>query len=180
MRWNEEKTEGTDLAAARGILLSMTETVAPTPKNAEQLLGQCAGHYRHKRWIMHLAAELELDLSNELYNNALQIYFDIKHAGLDWGYISRGWDEPGFRIGQLIEIPAQHEMDFRRKSNTIVRNVATRGIALSIDPDVNRQTIALHLTINIFDEGFNPPVLRESLKNLAEATQQIRGVLPCN
>jgi hypothetical protein len=154
--------------------------MAANPAEAEQMLQQCAGYYHNQRLIQRCANELGLELAGGTANATLQVYYDIQRNGGDWGYISRGWDEPGFRIGQALDVPNDKLPEFRRHSERIIRNLAARGIVITIESMPEPAQAQLHLTLNLPDAGFNQNMLLESLANLFEATQQIKETIPCN
>ena len=180
MRWNEEQAERPTRATMRGALLSTVEKMAANPAEAEQMMQQCAGYYHNHRLLWHCAEKLGLELTRGTASAELQVYYDIQRNGGDWGYISRGWDEPGFRIGQVLDIHSDKLPEFRQHSERIIRNLATRGIAITIEPEQGATPFQIHLTLNLPDAGFNPNMLLDLLTNLFEVTQQIKKTIPCD
>ena len=179
MRLNEEQPEKPSPAAIRGVLLETVEKLATDSTEAEQLLLQCAGYYHNHRLIHRYAGELGLELTRGTANASLQVYYDIQRHGGDWGYISRGWEEPGFRLGQVLKVPNDRLPELRRCSEGIIRALAARGIAITIEPDQATNTHDLQLTTNISDAGFNPEALLHSLQIMFDSVQQIRRTVPC-
>jgi hypothetical protein len=180
MRWKEQQPERPPPAVIRGTLLGSVEKMAANPAEAEQLLLQCAGYYHNQRMIQRFAKELDLELVQGNANAELQVYYDIQRNGGDWGYISRGWDEPGFRVGQVLDVPNNKLPDFLRYSESIIRDLAARGIVITIESKHEAALTHLHLTLNLPDAGLDPNVLLELLTNLFEVTRQIKKTIPCD
>ena len=180
MRMNEDQPGRPTPAAIRGALLDAAQKMAANPAEAEQLLQQCAGYYHNNRLIQRCADELGLELTNGAANAALQVYYDIQRNGGDWGYLSRGWEEPGFRVGQVLDVPNDKLPEFRQHAERIIRDLAARGIAITIEAEPEGAPSQLHLTVNLPAAGFNPNMLLDSLTNLFEATRTIRKAIPCD
>lgn len=60
---------------------------------------------RNTRLIEEIAKACKLKLSGFLVNDALELYYDLKRGREEMGYISKGWEDPGFRLGDLITVP---------------------------------------------------------------------------
>ena len=180
MRLNEEQAERPTPAVMRSALLGTVEKMAANPAEAEQMLQQCVDYYHNQRLIQRCANELGLELARGTANATLQVYYDIQRNGGDWGYISRGWDEPGFRVGQALDVPNDKLPEFRSHSERIIQALAARGIVITIESKHEAALTQLHLTLNLPDAGFNPNTLIDSLTNLFEATQQIKETIPCD
>jgi len=179
MRMNEEQPERLPPDEIREVMLETVKLLGIGTDEAEQLLLQCVRYFHNHRLVHHYAKELGLELGHGIANAALQVYYDIHRHGGDWGYISRGWDEPGFRIGQVLTVPNIHLSEFRRRSEHLIRNSATRGITITIESEQHTARFELHLTLNILDGGFNPGTLMDSLENLFAFTQHLGKIIPC-
>ena len=64
-------------------------------------LSQCVVHIRNRKIVEGIARECGLTPARFLANEALELYYDIKRGRHEMGYISKGWEDPGFRIGDL-------------------------------------------------------------------------------
>src|SRR3972149_11231655 len=83
-------------------VLRNTRTTAEDDLTA---LLQCAAHIRNRIVVEQTAKECGLRLSGFRTNDDLELYYDLKQGRHDVGYISKGWDDPGFRVGDLVEVP---------------------------------------------------------------------------
>ncbi|MFI5342037.1 MAG: hypothetical protein ACHQ7N_19640 [Candidatus Methylomirabilales bacterium] len=67
-------------------------------------LSQCAAHIRNRMIVEGIARDCGLTLARFLTNDDLELYYAIRRGRHDMGYIAKGWEDPGFRIGDLVEI----------------------------------------------------------------------------
>jgi hypothetical protein len=141
-----------------------------------EALSQCEAHIRNRTIIGGIARECGLILAGFLTNGTLELYYDIKRGRHDLGYISKGWEDPGFRIGDLVEID-QWEADIL-KANTphIIRFCATNGIAMTVQESPT--TVALHLDGVIYSEGFNRDTFLKTLDTLNACAEEIHTLIP--
>src|SRR5450830_1026562 len=65
--------------------------------------GQCASHIRNRIEVDRLIKECGLQSDRLGANDALELYCDLIRDHRDIGYISKGWADPGFRIGEVIK-----------------------------------------------------------------------------
>jgi hypothetical protein len=97
-----------------------------------EALSQCAAHIRNRMIVEGIARECGLSLAGFLTNEALELYYDIKRGRHDLGYISKGWEDPGFRIGDTVEIDPWRADGFKARATEIARFCATHGIAMTL------------------------------------------------
>jgi hypothetical protein len=71
-------------------------------EDALKALSQSEAHIRNRMMVEKISKECGLKLSGFLANDELELYNDLKRGRHDMGYISKGWEDPGFRIGDLI------------------------------------------------------------------------------
>lgn len=63
---------------------------------ALEALSQCQAYIINRLLVESTAKECGLKLSGFLANDVLELYYDLKQGRHDVGYISKGWDDPGF------------------------------------------------------------------------------------
>jgi hypothetical protein len=141
-----------------------------------EALSQCEAQVRNRCIVANIARECGLALAGFLTNDALELYYDIKRGRHDLGYISKGWEDPGFRIGDLVEID-QWEADIL-KANTpyIIRFCATNGIAMTVQETPT--TITIQLDGVIYSEGFNRDTFLKTLETLNDCVEKIHTLIP--
>lgn len=82
-------------------------------------------------FIEQTAKECNLKLSGFLTNDDLELYYDLKQGCHDVGYISKGWDDPGFRVGDIIEVSKSSIPTLKDRTYALSTFSATRGVALA-------------------------------------------------
>jgi hypothetical protein len=101
----------------------------------------------------------------------LEVYFDIIRGEQDVGFISKGWTDPGFRIGELVTVPEGYPED--AEPPEYLRDFcATNGVALTrsrISDDTDWM-----LEYVIYSSGFNAEMLRESLATFVECSERVK------
>jgi hypothetical protein len=141
-----------------------------------EALSQCAAHIRDRRIIGGIAGECGLTLTGFRSNGDLELYYDIKRGHHDLGYIAKGWQDPGFRIGDLVEIGWWDKDILTANTAQIMRHCATNGIAMTIKH--GQLTIELQLDGVIYSEGFNYATFLQTLDSLDACVGKIHALVP--
>jgi hypothetical protein len=131
--------------------------------------GRCA---QAKAKLLCVAQELGLQLTNESSDEHLCFYFDAVRDGNDIACLSRGWDDPGVRMSEQIEIPASlgNPLWFER----LIDFSATNGVAVTCSYENNIMTISLESVL--YDEGLNSATLENALNALADCKIQLQRI----
>lgn len=137
-----------------------------SPELALNVLAQCQSHVRNRIIIEGIGKECGVTLSGFRTNERLELYYDLKQGRHDAGYISKGWDEPGFRIGEIVEVPTWNNADMKEHLYTLLTFCATRGTMVTIEE--KEDSIELHLDSVIYSEGMNRRVFEQVLHYLQE------------
>ena len=160
----------------RDSIFSLLRDTATTADEDLAALSQCAAHIRNRRIIGDIARECGLTLAGFLTNDALELYYDIKRGRHDLGYIAKGWEDPGFRIGDLMGI-GWWDADVVKANTTQIMHVcATNGIGITIQE--RPLTIELQLDGVIYSNGFNRETLRQTLDSLNACVGKIESLIP--
>jgi len=174
-----EEDEGQPSNETHVLLVRAATEWTDSEDNAEKLLRQCADYFRNKRLLRRYIRERGLTLANEDTTEKLQIYFEITFEKETLAFISRGWDESGFRLGQVLNISKSHELELRKHPKEISHFLASNGVAITADEDEAKGLHYLNLTINIPDAGFNRETLLDALTVLTACVTRIKGIIPC-
>ena len=137
----------------------------------------------HKERLQHdricavkkCADELELTLLGFLTNEALELYYNVYKDNDPVCYISKGWGDPGFRIGELIEIDRSIP-DFKEKFCHIFKICSSNLVSINVS-HAKSDKVELNLAIGVYEKGFNGEVLREALDSLQGSLRQIRPLV---
>lgn len=136
---------------------------------------QCQSHVRNRIMIEGLAKECGVALSGFVTNEHLELYYDLKQGRHDGGYVTKGWDEPGFRIGDLVAVPKWNNADMKEHLYALLTFCATRGVAVTIDE--KESLIELHLDSVIYSEGLNKRVFEQALHHLQECVEKAHELI---
>jgi hypothetical protein len=139
-------------------------------------LSQCAAQIRNRGLVGNIARECGLTLVGFLANDTLELYYDLKRGRHNLGFISKGWEDPGFRIGDLVEIGGWDRDVVKAASRQIMRVCATQGIGLTIQEAPT--TIALQLDGVLYSEGFNRDTFLKTLESLNVCVENIHSLIP--
>ena len=157
-------------------ILAMLNGSTTTVTEDLDALAQCVAHIRNRTIIGDIARECGLTLAGFLTNDALEVYYDIRRGRHDMGYFSKGWEDPGFRIGDLVEIDPWEADILKANTPHIIRFCATNGIAMTVQETPT--TITIQLDGVIYSEGFNRDTFEKTLDSLNACVGKIHSLIP--
>ena len=135
-------------------------------------LSQCQSHILSRMATEEIARECGLKLARYTSNQDLEFYYDIHKGRHCVGYISKGWKDPGFRIGDVIRIPERKAGLFQVNAYHILRFCAVRGITMTVEE--TKDAIEVHMDGVIYSDGFNKNTFTKTLETLNECVEKIR------
>ena len=125
---------------------------------------------------------LPIYLERFLSSERLELYFDILKKDKSVGYISKGWADPGFRIGEYFEMD-KDDPSFKEKFFKVFRACSTNLVSVGVLEKIPGVP-GISLEIGIYKDGFNEKVLKEAVDTLEETMDKIRqaldGSVACN
>lgn len=139
------------------------------------ILSQCTAQVRNATVVKRIARECDLTLSGFRSDTTLELYFDISRGEREMGYIAKGWDDPGFRIGDLIEVTRSKTATLLTNAFQVMKVCATNGIGISIHETADSTELALDGVI--YSEGFNRETFMKTLDTLRECVKQVRALV---
>lgn len=116
--------------------------------------------------------KLNLELKSFNSNDNLELYFDICRNGCDICYIYKGWDDPGFRIGEVIDLD-KCAPDFKERFYEIFRICSSRLITIGLQKQ-GKESFSIVLEIGIYKSGFNAKVFKEVIEEFEDALVEIK------
>jgi hypothetical protein len=162
-------------SALRSRILSVLAENNASVEQALKTLSQCAMQIRNKQLIEDIAKACKMELSGFLSGEVLELYYEVMRARQPMGYISKGWEDPGFRIGDLIEIPKSKAARFKATVRQIRKLCATNGIGITVEK--TKDSIEIHMDGVIYSEGFNQETFRKTLETLHECVENVREMI---
>jgi hypothetical protein len=160
----------------REAVLKLLANYDISPQVAKRALSECPIFLQHVNRVRTLADQLDLDLSGFRSNDDQELYFDLVHRGRDLGFVYRGWDDPGFGIGEMILVTAHKTPSFMMRADVALRMLATRGIGVTATPDGNGSHW-LGMTSVLYADGLNASTLAHALNTMTECTARVRAML---
>lgn len=142
---------------------------APAPAILKAL-EQCHAHIQDRLVVEAALRECGLRPTGFGTDRVLEIYYDIAHGRREIGYISKGWDEPGFRVGNIVEISRWKAANLKEHVLGLLKYCATRGVALTVQ-EHDDDSASLEMDSVIYAEGFNPEVLSKALATITQCTE---------
>ena len=130
-------------------------------------LTQCLAQFQNQKLIEQALAACKLQPSGFLTNEHLELYFNIAKGKHDVGYISKGWEDPGFRVANILVVPKSKIETEKQKVPMLMKFCATRGIAVTADPNEDGD-IEFQMDSVIYSDGFNKRVFSQVLECLAD------------
>jgi|CXWL01.1.fsa_nt_gi hypothetical protein len=142
---------------------------------ALKALTQCQTHIRNRIVIEEIGKECGVTLSGFRAGEHLELCYDMKRGRHDVGCISKGWNEPGFRVGDIIEVPKWNNADMKEHLYVLLTYCATRGVAVTIEEA--EHSIELQLDSVIYSEGLNKQVFEQVLQYLQECVEKAHELI---
>lgn len=143
---------------------------------ALKALTQCQSHVRNRIMIQSVGKECGVTLSGFRTGEYLELYYDLKQGGHDVGCIAKGWDDPGFRIGDIVKVPKWKIADMKEHVYALLQFCATRGVIVTIEE--NDTFIEIQLDSVIYLEGMNKRVFEQVLHYLQECVEKAHELIP--
>ena len=179
MRSNRMLPAAASPAEIRSRLLDTAEKLTARREDADQILLQCADYFHNRHLLQCYVQEVGLTLVNGHTDDELQIYYEIQWNGDTIGFISKGWEESFYRLGQILRVSEDKLPELKQHSKEISAFLAMNGIAITSDRDEKTAAHYMHLTINIPNAGFNKDTLSQAVETMTACVYKIKGIIPC-
>jgi len=164
-----------DLHTFRVQLLVSLSSAGLSLDQSSQILQQCYSLLKNRKLVEDVARELGLNLSGFEMNQDLELYYDVLKDDKDLGFISKGWGEPGFRVGNIITLQKKSAVTFEKKKNEFLEFCATRGVACY--DHLIEGGVEVVLLDNVYEEGFNASVFSQMLQVIGECEEKLWTML---
>jgi hypothetical protein len=173
MAKSRPSNKGEELRKQIFALLNKKKASADTALKA---LTQCQSHVRNRIMIEGVGKECGVTLSGFRTGEHLELYYDLKQGRHDVGCIAKGWDDPGFRIGDIVKVPKWKIADMKEHVYALLQFCATRGVIVTIEE--KGTFIEIQLDSVIYLEGMNKRVFEQVLHYLQECVEKAHELIP--
>ncbi|NLB54638.1 MAG: hypothetical protein GX811_02515 [Lentisphaerae bacterium] len=132
-------------------------------------LAQCQAHIQNRMIVEQTLKECGFRPTGFNANEHLELYYDIAQGKNEVGYISKGWDDPGFRVGDVIEVSKWKITALKEHAYTLLKYCATRGVVMTVEEN-DDDSVMLQMDSVIYSDGFNKKVFAQVIHYLNECT----------
>ena len=156
-------------------IIAMVEERGIPADRASVILSQCKAFVTDQLLVAQTAQEAGYRLTDFKTDDQFELSFNIKSGKYDVGFISKGWDAPGFRIGETLLVRSDQLSLFRAKADELMNLCARNGVALS----GTRCAEGLELAFDavIFQEGLNSKTFGDTAEAVSECVDLAAGIL---
>lgn len=143
---------------------------------AIEALCHCVEAIRDAHRLGAIAAEIGVHVKGPLSNEHMALYWEISRDGRPMGFIYRGWNDPGFGIGECLQIPAQDMPLLMAQWSRTTSFLASNGVVhtKTTMPDGG---CWLNMTTPIYADGFSAGTLKAALTTMTECVEMVRSLV---
>jgi hypothetical protein len=136
-------------------------------------LDQCRAQLENRTLVEGALLISGYELSDFSWNDQLELYFDIERTGEEVGFISKGWTDPGFRVGEVVIIPAERIDNFTARAEDVHDFCSANGFACTVTLTPEHCEVLIECVI--YCTGFDGRTLSQSLAALAKCSRVANG-----
>lgn len=125
--------------------------------------------------VKHCVKDIGLSVKGYISNDMLELYFDVYKNNKSICYISKGWQDPGFRVGEFIKID-KTVSGFKEKFYEIFQICSKDLISVSVS-ETRDKSVGMSLEIGIYSDGLNAKVLKNATETLEQVLNNISKIL---
>lgn len=125
--------------------------------------------------VKNCARKSKLKLKKFITDEQLEVYFDVYRREKNICFLAKGWDDPGFRIGEIIKLD-KNNPDFKRNFYRTFEICSKDLISLGFFKQ-NKDYLWISLGVGIYYDGFNEKVLKDAAATLKSAADKIKTFL---
>ena len=122
--------------------------------------------------VKDCARKSKLKLKKFITDEELEVYFDVYRRDKNICFLAKSWDDPGFRIGEIIKLD-KNSADFKKNFYRVFTICSKELISLGFFKQ-NKDYLWLNLGVGIYYDGFNEKVLKEAAAAFKSAADKIR------
>ncbi len=159
----------------RDQLLTLLQESTTSVEEDVRALSECLAQVKNRRILEEIVGACGLTLAGSLANDSLELYYDVKRGRHSMGYIAKGWADPGFRIGDVIEIDSWEAEAFHSHLAELLKFCAVRGIAMTATKA--RTGTEVHMDGVIYSAGFNAETFQQTIESLNECVDKVETLI---
>lgn len=125
--------------------------------------------------VKDCARKSKLKLKKFITDEYLEVYFDVYVRNKNLCFLAKGWDDPGFRVGEIIKLDKNNPL-FKRNFYRAFEICSEELISLGFFKQ-NKDYLWISLGVGIYYDGFNEKVFKDAAVTLKNAADKIREFL---
>src|SRR3989338_6015839 len=125
--------------------------------------------------VKRCVKDIGLAVNGFVSNDVLELYFDVYKNNKSICYISKGWQDPGFRVGEFIEID-KTVSSFKEKFYKIFQICSKDLISVSVS-ETRGESVGMSLEMGIYSDELNANVLKNATETLEQVFKNISTIL---
>ncbi len=141
-----------------------------------ELLDHTLKQYKDIQLVKTCAIKADLTPTDFVYDDRIELDFNLFYKDDYLCYIYKTWKDPGFRIGRDLLLDKTIP-DFKQKFLRIVKICTSNFISFEPVENEDKDQAKMILEIGIYGDGFNEKVLRNAVETLEESIKKIKAVL---
>ena len=157
----------------RAALIAALDTSDLGRGSQMKTLDQCRAQLENRTLVESALLISGHEGANFSWNDQLELYYDIKRDGEQLGFISKGWTDPGFRVGEVVMIPAEDIANFTARAEGVHDLCSTNGFACTVTMTPDHCEVLIECVI--YCTGFDGRTLSQSLAALAKCSRAALG-----
>ncbi len=155
--------------ALASVILGVIDSVNPSRGVTLGALSYCRNQLKNRTIVETAVLVAGCTTSSFLWNENLELYYDITKNCDDVAFISKGWDDPGFRLGDFVIVSGKG-LD---RLDEVRRFCTTNGIVMSFQENEESDCEVL-LEQVIYSTGFDGRTFAQALSTLMKCSDKLK------
>lgn len=156
--------------ALASVILRAIDQADPPRGVALSALSYCRNQFENRVKVTTAVTVSGCTATSFLWNENLEIYCDIERDGEGVAFISKGWDEPGFRLGEIVTVSGGKA----GRLDDAKRFCDANGVVMSVQVnEASDYEVALEQVI--YSTGFDGRTFAQALSALIKCSEKLKN-----
>ena len=155
----------------RNGILAIVNKKGKTLDEVIRALTEAKSFFIDRMQIERIAKESGIKTVDFITTEHLELFYNLMKGRQDIGYVSKGWSDPGFRMGNILKIPEIRRAALQKSIMKIMNLCALSGFAVTIVDKPGYTQLVLDAVV--YMEGMNSTVFVKICENLCECVEKI-------
>lgn len=155
--------------ALASVILRTIDKADPPRGVALSALSYCRNQFEDRTIVETAILVSGCSATGFLCNEDMELYYDIAKDGQEVAFISKGWDDPGFRLGELVTVPG----DIAGRLDDVKNYCDTNGVVMSSQKN-EEADYEVVLELVIYCTGFDGRTFAQALSTLIDCSDKLK------